>query len=122
MKAFFLGALFALFTTSALADWPAEENKINYLLTAIQNLEAEFIRGGVAYTGEEAAKHLRRKLDSALGNVPEGETPTYTVIDFIERIASKSMITGELYLIRFPDGHTVTAREWLYEQLKLYKP
>jgi hypothetical protein len=94
-----------------------ESQKIERLIVAVESLaDAKFIRNGSEHTAEEAAKHLRQKLDAAGGKIT---TPKL----FIEHIASKSSFSGKPYEIRFPDGRTMTAGEFFHAELeKLEKP
>ncbi len=41
-----------------------------------------------------------------------------TARDFIEKIATKSYIGGQLYFIRFKDGREVKSGDYLSERLK----
>ncbi len=38
-----------------------------------------------------------------------------TYNDFIEKVASKSSISGQAYLVKFPDGKTMEVAKWLKE-------
>lgn len=57
-----------------------------------------------------AAKHLRLKRGKTGNRVK-------TVIDFIEKIASRSSMSGEHYKIVYANGKTLLVREF-YEKLK----
>jgi hypothetical protein len=88
-----------------------EREKIERLLMYVGQLDdVDFIRNGKEYPAAEAAKHLRLKLDKAGDRVK-------TADDFIRLCASHSYVSGEAYLIRFPDGRTRTAEDVLREQL-----
>lgn len=104
----------ALFTFVAIAQDNVEKKKIEFLISSVQNLKgAKFIRNGSQHDCVEAAKHLRLKLEKAGSRVK-------TADDFIKLCASKSYITGIPYIIKFPDGKTVTAEKYLWEILKEY--
>jgi hypothetical protein len=91
-----------------------EKKKIEFLISSIENLkEAVFIRNGSEYDGKTAANHLRVKLEKAGGRVQ-------TADDFIKLCASRSVITGKPYLIRFTDGKTIKAEDFFKEKLKEY--
>ncbi|MDR2813720.1 MAG: DUF5329 domain-containing protein, partial [Prevotellaceae bacterium] len=80
-----------------------EREKIERLIAAVEQLkEAEFIRGGSAYSAEKAAAHLRAKLGKAGNRVA-------TAQDFIDGVASTSYLTGKPYYIRFKDGRQITS-------------
>lgn len=96
-------------TTSTVLS---EDQKIQHLISAVESLSGcTFIRNGSEHTPHEAAEHLRRKLNSAGGNI-------HTVDDFITQIAASSSLSGEEYQIRFQDGRTLPAHEYLREELQ----
>jgi hypothetical protein len=89
----------------------SEAEKIDRLIAAVAALDgAVFIRNGSEHTPAEAAKHLRDKASNADDKVT-------TAQEFIDHIGSKSSLSGEEYTIRFQDGRTGTAREFLADQL-----
>ena len=63
------------------------------------------------HTPKEAADHLRLKWKNAGGRVKKAP-------DFIQYCASESSLSGKPYEIRFKDGRTVLARDWLWTELK----
>jgi hypothetical protein len=102
-------AVFLCFT--AFAGTPEEESKINALIGFIESHnEYIFIRNGSEYTAKEAADHLRSKRSSAGSRIK-------TADEFIEYVASKSYLSGKLYLIKFPDGKTRPSGDILKEEL-----
>ncbi|KUG23959.1 hypothetical protein ASZ90_006257 [hydrocarbon metagenome] len=104
----------ALFTFVAIAQDNIEKKKIEFLISSVQNLKgAKFIRNGAEHDCVEAAKHLRLKLEKAGNRVK-------TANDFIRLCASKSYITGTTYIIKFPDGKTITSEKYLREKLREY--
>lgn len=103
-------AEFVLEPAASVAAQP--ESEIDALILAIDGLEqVQFIRNGQSYTAHEAAQHLRQKWRAAGAQIRSAE-------DFISGIASQSSSTGEPYLLRFPDGRTVSAQLWLTERLQ----
>jgi hypothetical protein len=89
----------------------SESEKIDQLIQHVQAMEgAVFIRNGAEHTATEAAEHLRKKSNAA-GDDLKNAT------DFIEKIASQSSITGEVYQIRSADGRTTPAGEILRAHL-----
>jgi hypothetical protein len=89
----------------------AEQEKIERLLKAIESAEGiVFIRNGAEHSPQDAAEHLRSKLDAAGGEIK-------TVDDFIDKIASKSSLSGEPYRVRLADGTEVFAGEYLKDKL-----
>ena len=106
--------LISLFATWTFAGEDPEKKKIEFLISSIENVrEAKFIRNGVEYSAADAAKHLRMKLEKAGGRVK-------TADDFIRLCASRSYITGAPYLIKLPDGKTVTSENFLRAKLREY--
>ncbi|MDP6504954.1 MAG: DUF5329 family protein, partial [Planctomycetota bacterium] len=84
----------------------SERSKIERILKHTETAKIEFIRDGKKYTSAEGAEHLRKKLAAAGHGVK-------TLEDFIEKIGSKSSLTGKPYQVALPDGKTVNAGEWL---------
>lgn len=90
---------FTLFVMTVSAQQPlTESQKIDHLITFIRNLKgATFIRNGGEHTAPEAADHLQMKREKAGFRVK-------TAQEFIDKIATKSSMSGELYMIRFANG------------------
>ena len=117
MKTFIVAAIAVLALCSsrmASAQEPIEKEKIQYLISSVENLKgAKFIRNGTEHDGKEAVAHLQMKLLKA-GRMVQ------TADDFIRLCASKSFITGKPYMIRLSDGKTVKSEEYFREKLKEY--
>ncbi|XDD53812.1 DUF5329 family protein [Leptospira sp. WS4.C2] len=94
-----------------------EEQKIEKLLKRIGKIQGNFIRNGETHTAEEAEKHLRYKLQEAKNSFFAPDPKEWTAKLFIEKIASKSFLTGTPYLIRTSDGKEVKSAEWLLLEL-----
>jgi len=89
-----------------------EKEKIEALISSIEDLRnVKFYRNGILYNATTAAKHLRMKYSKAGDNIK-------TAQDFIEKIASKSSITGQDYKIVFSDGKVILAKKYFYDKLK----
>ena len=90
-----------------------EEAKIEYLINSVNTVPegSKFIRNGTKHTTAAAIDHLRTKYK-------RGKKYAKTAADFVENIASKSSISGRNYLIEFPDGKTITAKEFFTNNLK----
>lgn len=73
--------------------------------------QLKFVRNGSAYSAKDAAAFLRAKLGRMGSQVT-------TAQQFIEQIASRSSTSGEAYQIRFPDGRSVPAAQFLGDELK----
>jgi len=104
--------------TPLWADWQAEENKINFLLSEVGQLEGVFIRNGTEHSPESAVAHLKMKLENAMNSWFAPKKDKWTAKMFIEKIASKSSLSGKPYQIRFKSGKIVNTGEWLHERLK----
>ena len=112
-RSFLVGAatLIAL-RAAAAAPPPHERTRIEKLIRFVETQkDMKFIRNGSEYSCAEAGKFLRGKLDS-MGN------DVTTAREFIERIATKSSMSGKFYEVRFGDGKTMLASHFLTEELK----
>ncbi|MFZ2652747.1 MAG: DUF5329 family protein [Burkholderiaceae bacterium] len=90
----------------------AEQSRIDRLIGYVESRkDAKFVRNGSEYSCEDAAKFMRGKLKAMGEHVGTAE-------QFIEQIATKSSTTGQLYLIRFPDGKVVPSAVFLGDELK----
>ena len=104
----------ALFSGVVKAQDNIEKKKIDFLLSSVENMKgAKFIRNGTEHDGKEAAEHLRMKLQKAGGKVQ-------TADDFVRLCASKSIISGQPYMIRSSDGKTINSEQYFREKLKEY--
>ena len=103
----------------APTGWPAlaapsalEAARIERLIQYVEaQHQAKFVRNGTVYSCQEAAQFLRAKFDKMGEHV-------VTAAQFIEQIASRSSTSGQAYLIRFPDGRTVPAAQFLGDELR----
>ncbi|MBN2435006.1 MAG: DUF5329 family protein [Spirochaetes bacterium] len=106
--------LMLFLTTSTIAEEAAkndmsEEQKINYLIQCVINLkDAQFVRNGKSYDSIAAGNHLKMKREKA-------GTRIKTVNDFIEKLASRSLLSGKPYLIIYKSGREIDA-ETFYRQ------
>ena len=97
------------------AQADSEKKKIEFLLTEIEHLKgARFWRNGSSYSPQQAAEHLRMKWSKAGSAVK-------TASDFIEKIASKSSMSGKAYEIEFDNGTKVKTIDFLTRKLKELK-
>ena len=105
--------LMAWGASAASATPPAhEQTRIERLIQFVETRKGmKFIRNGTEYECAEAGKFLRGKLESM------GHEVT-TAREFIERIASQSSISGKPYEVKFADGKTMLASQFLSDELK----
>lgn len=107
-----VGEDFATFRlTHSSSSASTEAQKIDALIECVRSSTgAVFVRNGTEHSPAEAAQHLRQKLAAAGAEIG-------TAGEFIERIASRSSITGEEYRLRFADGRSVPVAEFLQAEL-----
>jgi Family of unknown function (DUF5329) len=87
---------------------------INHLLTYVEESNCVFIRNGKEHDSKEAAKHMKTKYDYFMFNI---KTPE----EFIEKAASKSIISSQLYWVRCADHSPIPSAEWLTQELTNYR-
>lgn len=97
-----------------------EEKKINLLLEAVEKSEAVFIRNGEEHPSKKARSHLEFKYNKAKNMFWFfGPSKKITAKEFIEKIASKSSTTGEVYKMKPKDrANPIPTSEWLMDKLK----
>ncbi len=110
-----VGEDFATFIISQPSDTIlSEAEKIEQLIRLIGSLKgASFIRNGEPYTAEDAANHLRAKWNNSGSN----SSDVTTAKQFIDQFASRSSQSGEAYQIKFENGETVLAGDFLLGEL-----
>jgi hypothetical protein len=94
----------------------AEETptEIDYLLTTVGSNNCAFIRNGKHYSAADAEQHLRMKYQRGKRHAPTTE-------DFIERLASKSSMSKQLYHIDCPGEESMPSGKWLALRLAEYR-
>ena len=91
---------------------PHEQSRIDKLIRFVETRkDMKFIRNGTEYSCAEAAKFLRGKMDM----MGEGVS---TAREFIERIGTKSSMSGKPYQVKFADGKLMPAAQFLSDELK----
>jgi hypothetical protein len=90
------------------------DESIKYLLDYVAKSDATFIRNGQAHTPQEAVNHIKAKYEHFKKEI---KTPE----DFIRLSASKSLLTGQPYLVRTRDGKETTLSIWLTDALKEHR-
>lgn len=108
-----------LFPFTVLAKEPLTElQKIDALLEAVKTSDLTFIRNGKEYSAKEAYQHLSMKLKNAQRSWFAPPKEKWTAKLFIEKVASRSSLSGKPYLVKLKDGKTIEARIWLEARLK----
>lgn len=115
MKSLLLFLFIPCFSFAALS----ELDKIEKLIVSIQDSNVIFIRNGQSYNSTDAAKHLRDKLDQAANSWFAPKKSDWTAVMFIEKVASKSSVSGKDYLIQLPDGTVLKSKDWLFDKLRI---
>ena len=90
------------------------EETIAYLLEFVRTSDVIFIRNGKEHSAEDAVKHIQKKYNHYKKKI---KTPE----DFIEKSATKSMMSGKLYQIKLNDGTVITCKDWLLAELDRYR-
>ena len=90
------------------------EATIMHLLEFVSTSDVVFIRNGKEHSAEDAAKHIEKKYKHYKKKI---KTPE----DFIERSATKSMMSGKLYQVRLKDGTVISNKDWLTDELERYR-
>ena len=93
------------------ADTQAE---IDFLLALVAGSDCVFIRNGDEHDGEEAAAHMRRKYEHF-------DDEIVTTDDFIDKAATRSLISRRAYEVRLPDGTQMETARWLREELAAFR-
>jgi hypothetical protein len=89
-----------------------EKEKIELLIKSIEDLKGAFFwRNSNYYDAKAAADHLRMKWGKAGNSIK-------TARDFIDKIASKSSMSGIPYRIKFADGKEVETKMYFNQKLK----
>ena len=110
----FLVSVTSLMALSAVAAAPPphEQSRIDKLILFVEAQKGmKFVRNGTEYECSDAARFLRGKLESMGDDIK-------TAREFIERIASKSSMSGKPYEVKFADGKTMLASKFLGDELK----
>lgn len=92
-----------LLNISAHAD--THEAEIQFLIDSIGRDGCRFVRNDRRYSNREARAHLKSKWELNEQYVASAE-------DFIEKLASSSVTTGEPYRIRCRGGQEQAAGDW----------
>ena len=87
------------------------QQTIDFLFHRIETADVTFIRNGQAHTPKEAVAHVRAKYEHFKAQI---KTPE----DFIRLAATKSLLTGQPYLIRTHEGNEMPLSTWLTNELR----
>ncbi len=97
-----------LLPVATLAD--TIDDEIDYLISSVGKSGCTFIRNGKRYSGKNARAHLKSKRRRNAHLIDSTE-------EFIEKLASKSSMSGKSYLISCKGEEQQTAGEWFTDLL-----
>lgn len=111
-RSFLAGSVWWLTMPALAAPPPHEQSRIERLIHYVESQkDMKFIRNGSEYSCADAAKFLRGKFESMGAEIT-------TAREFIERIASKSSMSGQPYHVKLSDGRLIPAAQFLFDELK----
>lgn len=108
----FLSVLVSLSSTQLLAS--NMDTEISHLLDFVAKTECQYERNGTRYNGKKAAQHIQNKYDYFKDEINTTEI-------FIELSATKSTMSGKFYKIICNGALPVKSKDWLLQELKLYR-
>lgn len=101
-----------LLSFAAIAAESPVDAEIDALIARVgQAHGVVFVRNGSAHSAAEAAAHLQRKRVAAGGRFASAE-------QFIDRIGTRSSLSGRAYRVRAADGTEVDSAPWLRRLLR----
>ena len=104
--------LVALLALSPVAAFAASRPEIDALIVRVEHAQGVvFIRNGSEHSAVEAAAHLRRKFAAADGRITTAE-------QFIDKLGTRSSMTGIAYRVRLADGREIDSATWLRQLLR----
>jgi len=102
------------FTGPVYAASPVMQNEINHLLVYVKQTDCHFKRNDKSYNGKEAVEHIKKKYDYHIADIDSAER-------FIALSATKSMMSGQYYMIVCKGRPDIKSRDWLLQELKKYR-
>lgn len=90
------------------------DKTVLHLIDHVAESGLTFIRNNDRYTAVEAAEHMNKKYQHFRKDI---NTPE----DFIERCASRSLLSGKAYLVINEQNEHVRTSEWLELELADYR-
>jgi Family of unknown function (DUF5329) len=96
---------------------PAEPQvEAAYLLGFVETSGCEFYRNGMRYDATQAGSHLRKKYAVLMSSGKPATTDA-----FIDKVASRSSLTGRPYEVSCAGKARVGTALWLREELSRYR-
>jgi hypothetical protein len=100
-----------LASTIAYADVPSgQKPEVAHLLNFVRNTNCIIERNGTKYDGEEAYSHIMNKYEYFRDDIKSTE-------DFIEYSATKSTMSGDVYLVHCVGQAPKRTSDWLLQEL-----
>jgi hypothetical protein len=90
--------------------------EVDYLLQDVGTSGCQFYRNGSWYDGPRAQAHLLAKYEYLVARNLIGSAE-----DFIDKAATKSNLSGQVYKIRCPGHAVMESNEWLRDALARYR-
>lgn len=117
-RSLLLGVLASLLLSPAVraAVPPVAQAEINQLLAVIGTSGCEFHRNGSWYDAKQAESHLRNKYQLLVARARIN-----TAEDFIDKVATRSSLSGLDYQVRCNGGTTIKCGLWLRDELLRYR-
>jgi len=107
-------SIFLFISVDQISAAESTDESIKFLLDYIAKSDATFIRNGQTHTPQEAVNHIKAKYEHFKNEI---KTPE----DFIRLSASKSLLTGQPYLVRTAEGKQIQLDAWLTAALKAHR-
>jgi hypothetical protein len=109
-----LSTLLLLSAPTHAADLsPSARMEIDALLTRLGTSDCRFYRNGSWYDASKARDHMQAKLDYLVkkGTIASTE-------DFIEKVGTKSMLSGKPYKVSCPQQDEQPSAAWFSSELR----
>ena len=89
------------------------DDTVQHLIRHVSESGLIFIRNAEVHTAVEAAEHMSKKYRHFRRDIETAE-------DFIELCASRSLLSGQPYLVINKEGKQIKTSEWLRAELANY--
>jgi hypothetical protein len=116
IKVSLLTIVLSVFAGAIAAPAAVAAAEIAYLLRTVSGSSCEFYRNGRWYGAAEAEVHLREKF-----KLLSSAEQISTAEEFIDKVASRSSLTGRAYQVRCQGNAPVPTSEWLLDVLARYR-
>lgn len=90
--------------------------EIKHLFKALESSDCKFNRNGSWYTAHEASLHLQKKYKYLVDHHAISTTES-----FIENAATKSSLSGKVYLVQCSAAKLIESKQWFISTLKNYR-